>query len=154
MYQYSAPVPAIAEFSQIPAETLRTWQRAENRFAHCAIVNAAYQRSQQDPSVPAVLRSHCDLKTFASALGFSSAYPAGLGVPPTTLRQWEKDGQEFRLRVFLLGSQTLRIQSLLTRVGLSWASNPIEPAQLLRLLLADPVATEKLFMAIHLEKAA
>lgn len=149
MYAYQFPVAELSLFSKIPADTLRTWQRAENRKTHCELVEAAYQRSQVDPSAVDVLHQDIELDDFANKLGMNTPYPVDIGIPRTTLRQWEKDGSEFKVKIFLLGYQTLRINEVMGYVGFTSENNPLSAEQMMRLLVADQEATLILLRHAH-----
>lgn len=148
MYAYHHSVKELASFSKIPADTLRTWQRAENRKIHCELVEAAYQRSLVDPSALDGLNKEVELHDFANTLGMSTPYPSDIGVPSTTLRQWHKDGDAFKVKVLLLGYQTLRVQEATGSMSIQLDSPPIRAAQIMRLLMADREATLMLLTAM------
>lgn len=149
MYAYRHSVSELALFSKIPTDTLRTWQRAENRKTHCELVEAAYQRSVVDPSVLDGLHKETELHDFAKTLGMSTPYPSDIGVPSTTLRQWNKDGDTFKVKVLLLGYQTLRVQEATGCIGLTSENNPLSAEQMMRLLTADQEATLMLLRHFH-----
>lgn len=149
MYIYHYSATDLAHFSQIPADTLRTWQRAENRKTHCALIEAAYQRSLQDFTILELLHQEGTLQNFADSLGFHTPYLPDMGVPQTTLRQWEKDGDGFRVRICLVGHQTLRIQEATGSINIQLDKLPISSAQMMRLLTADQDATLILLRHFH-----
>lgn len=144
MHVFTYCLTTLAGFSKIPLDTLRTWQRAQNRASHCALIESAYERTTKDPSAAALLVADDTLQNFAEQLGLPSPYPQRIGIPATTLRQWEKDGDGFRLRVMLLGYQTQQLRSALESAGGTLQTNPVPDAALMRLLLADPEATKTL----------
>lgn len=148
MYSFRFPLPALSVLSGIPVDTLRTWQRAQNRVVHCTLVELAYQRLQQEPGALRWIDADDDLPAFAAQLGFPTPYLKGVGIPTTTLRQWEKDGEGRRVRVMLLGYQTQQLEALQRDIRSTSMPCPVSPASLMRLLLADPQATKTLLRQI------
>lgn len=151
MYVYHHSVTELASFSKIPADTLRTWQRAENRKNHCELVEAAYQRSLVDPSVIDALHQCIELDDFAKRLGMNTAYPSDIGIPSSTLRQWNKDGDEFKVKVCLLGYQTLHLREAVDLTDTKFDNSLLTAAQMMRLLTADRDAA--LMLLRHVLKA-
>lgn len=150
MYTYHFPLKAIAGTTGIPLDTLKTWRQVSNRRNHCKLVELAHLRLKDDLAAQSDLNQDISIHEYAQQLGFENPFKTGAPIPPTTLRQWDKDGDHGRIKMFLLGYQT---QILKDALGKGWDVFSLDAAlrgmgiarsQIVRLLRADTDAAKSL----------
>ncbi|MBD77481.1 MAG: hypothetical protein CL840_00905 [Crocinitomicaceae bacterium] len=160
MYRYKFPLKAMAGTTGIPLDTLKTWRQVSNRLNHCKLVELAHLRLKDDPAAQSDLNQDISIQDYASHLGFDNPFKTGAPIPPTTLRQWDKDGDHGRIKMFLLGYQTLLLKSAL---GKDWDIFKFDCAlrdmglvrsQVVRLIRADLGAAKKLLSHLPIPESA
>lgn len=156
MYTYHFPLKSISETTGIPLDTLKTWRQVKNRREHCVLTEMAHTRLKDDVGAQYDLAKECSIREYAAELGFDNPFKTGAPIPPTTLRQWEKDGDHQRVKMFLLGYQTQLLKNAIDKsinifmLDLALAKKDITRTQIIRLIQADADATKALLsLLIH-----
>lgn len=158
MHTYSYRLNSLAETTGIPLDTIKTWRQVKNRKSHCILLELAHLRLHRDVGAQHALTKHHTIREYSELLGFDNPFQTGAPIPPTTLRQWEKDGDHNRVKVFLLGFQTQLIKDMLDGneddifvLDEKLSNKGMTRSQVVRLIRADASATKTLIALLMQE---
>lgn len=155
MYTYHFPLKSIEKTTGIPLDTLKTWRQVKNRREHCVLTEMAHTRLKDDIGAQYDLAKECSIREYADELGFDNPFKTGAPIPPTTLRQWEKNGDHHRVKMFLLGYQTQLLKNAIGKdcdlflFELKLAKMNITRTQIIRLIQTDAKATKILLSLVN-----